>query len=758
MDYFLRVSGRGLSRIFFAAMLLLFSSCEKKSGNQYDTFQGYASFRDVPGLTDSEIKAIEALQAKNISLIYGMDDESTEAFYGQNGEIRGFTALFCEYLTRLFEISFRPAVFEWNELITGLQTGDIDFTGELTSTEERRKTYFMTDPIAVRFIKSFRMKGSDPFENIEELRPLRFAFLEDTITAETVLSSLAGWKIEVKYISDHSNVYDMLKSGQIDAFFDENSVEAAFAAYDEIKGEAFLPITYSPVSLATRNPERAPIISVIQKMLQSAPQRYLVEMYTHGEWEFTKQRIELSFSAEEREYISARPVVPFLAEFDNYPKSFYNDHENEWQGMVFDVLREIEALTGISFKIVNKPDTEWINLVKMLQDGKASVISEMIRTKNREADFLWPETALLHDKYALISKSEFPDVSINEILYLKVGLLKESAQANLFKTWFPAHTNIVEYENSFYAFEALERNEIDLIMAGQTHLLALTRYMENPGYKINFFFDRPYESLFGFNKNEEILCSIINKTLQQIDLRKISERWINITYDYRIKVSQSRLPWLIGTSVLLFFVIILLLVLNQKMRSEERRLEHMVKERTADLNKQRILLEYMSMTDQLTGIPNRRNFDDRISQEWRVAIREKRPISILMMDIDKFKTYNDTYGHQQGDVLLQEAAQIITQTIRRPGDFAARWGGEEFVALLSNTDMDGSLQVAESIRANIEKLDIALPNGTVTKVTISIGVSTQKPEPDSSMDTFISAADDALYEAKKMGRNRVCRS
>ncbi|MDR0330778.1 MAG: diguanylate cyclase, partial [Chitinispirillales bacterium] len=106
-------------------------------------------------------------------------------------------------------------------------------------------------------------------------------------------------------------------------------------------------------------------------------------------------------------------------------------------------------------------------------------------------------------------------------------------------------------------------------------------------------------------------------------------------------------------------------------------------------------IERLSMIDQLTEIANRRSFDNRLNQEWRRAIREKTPISLLMLDIDKFKTYNDTYGHLQGDIILRAVAKEIERSLKRPADFAARWGGEEFAALLGNTDAPGALKVAE---------------------------------------------------------------
>ena len=167
-------------------------------------------------------------------------------------------------------------------------------------------------------------------------------------------------------------------------------------------------------------------------------------------------------------------------------------------------------------------------------------------------------------------------------------------------------------------------------------------------------------------------------------------------------------------------------------------------------------IKRLSMVDRLTDIPNRRNFDARLNMEWLRAIREKTPISLLMIDVDKFKPYNDTYGHQQGDAALKIVAQICTRTIRRPGDFAARWGGEEFAVLLPVSDSNGASIISEKIRVNVENTVIPCPNGRATKVTISIGVNTEFPRYGSSLDNFISRADSVLYAAKQKGRNIVC--
>jgi diguanylate cyclase (GGDEF)-like protein len=166
--------------------------------------------------------------------------------------------------------------------------------------------------------------------------------------------------------------------------------------------------------------------------------------------------------------------------------------------------------------------------------------------------------------------------------------------------------------------------------------------------------------------------------------------------------------------------------------------------------------ERLSMYDQLTDLPNRRSFEIRLSAEWGRASREKTPISLLVIDIDRFKNYNDTYGHLQGDVALQYVAKAFKRCLRRPVDFVARWGGEEFIVILPNTDSKGTKEVAESIRKSVEQLEIPVSDNDITKTTVSIGAITQDNEQYKTTDELISKADIALYEAKNQGRNRVC--
>ncbi|GGA13145.1 GGDEF domain-containing response regulator [Okeania sp. KiyG1] len=167
-------------------------------------------------------------------------------------------------------------------------------------------------------------------------------------------------------------------------------------------------------------------------------------------------------------------------------------------------------------------------------------------------------------------------------------------------------------------------------------------------------------------------------------------------------------------------------------------------------------LKAIAYIDDLTGVFNRRHFEQKFKQEWRRLAREEAVISIIMLDIDYFKPYNDTYGHQQGDKCLQQIAIAIQAVVKRPGDFVARYGGEEFVVVLPNTPIEGALKVAENIRIEIEALKIPhQASATSQWVTSSLGVADSNCAKTSNPERLLKAADTALYNAKTSGRNRI---
>lgn len=187
-------------------------------------------------------------------------------------------------------------------------------------------------------------------------------------------------------------------------------------------------------------------------------------------------------------------------------------------------------------------------------------------------------------------------------------------------------------------------------------------------------------------------------------------------------------------------------------KARERELRNVMQE----LQQANEALHRLSMLDSLTGIANRRHFDNVLSHEWKRGIRSQQPLSLILVDIDEFKAYNDTFGHQAGDQCLQQVAQALKQAIHRPGDLVARYGGEEFAVILPMTPREGAEKVAEVFRGLVEGLQLQHPTSRVKDcITASLGVATMKPSRAIGPAALIAAADQALYQAKHLGRNQV---
>ena len=572
--------------LIILSILTAVSDCLKASGVTREVNSAvspFYSYREIPGVNPEEIEAIESVLKETGSFSYGMTPAS-EAYYNETGEVSGFSALVADWLTMLFGIQFRPEIYEWDELINGLNSYDIDFVGNLTISDERKQIYYMTDAIARRAIGYMRIAGSAPLSEIARIRPLRYAFLYGATTYDFVFPHITD-EYEHVFAKDYGDAYNMLKRGEVDAFIAEKPNEAAFDIYDDVVSSGFFPPIYLPIAFATANPKLKPIITVIQKALENGGAHYLVELYNTGEQEYIKHKFSARLSDEEREYIRNNPVIPVAVEPGNYPISFYNTRENKWQGIALDVLDKVAGLTGLRFEQANDKNATWVDLLKLMENGEASMVTELMEISGRDGKFLWSDVEFMNDNVALISKSDYRNILINEIIYVKVGIVKDTAFDELFREWFPNHPYLTEYNSTIESFDALDRGEVDMIMTSMSKLLMMTHYMERADFQLNFVFDYPFQSTFGFDVDEEILCSIIDKALYLIDTETISSNWIHKTYDYRAKVVEAQRPWLVGETVLLIFVLILLFIIIQRKNSEGQRLAALVAKQTEEVRK-----------------------------------------------------------------------------------------------------------------------------------------------------------------------------
>jgi len=567
--------------LIFVLMLIVFSGCEKPSKKQANVDIANLTFRNIPGITQDEINAIEALKEKYSSFVFGVNP-TTEAFRGKSGDIKGYSVLFCNWLTRMFEIPFKPKYYQWNELLDGLESGEVDFTGELMSSYEGRADYFRTGSTISRLIKYYWIKGNPPLTEIIKTRRPRYAFLVGSVVIPDTKAN-AGYEFETITVDNHQAAYQLLKSGKADAFFGLNTSEGAFDEYGDVEGKEFFPLVSKSSCLTVKKEELLPIISVMEKARNKDVLEYMTGLQKRGYQQYLVNKMQSLLTEEERLYIAEHPLIPVATEFNNYPISFYDTRTNKWEGIFFDTLNEITNLTGLVFEIQNEHDTQTYELNAMLENGNALMLSELFHSKETEGNFLWAETPILTDNYAFLTKSDFHNIDIGEVSFLRVALRGKSHYADLFKKMFPDHRNYTEYETQEEVWDALREGEVDTIFASRRRLVIYTNYREEAGFKLNLLFDYEFNSSIGFNKNAAVLKSIVDKAIRLININNISNQWMNRTYDYRVKSVTAQRSWFIGMSIMIFLMLSLVSILLIRSRNAGRQLENMVKQRTSDL-------------------------------------------------------------------------------------------------------------------------------------------------------------------------------
>jgi signal transduction histidine kinase/CheY-like chemotaxis protein len=548
----------------------------------------YTDFRDIPGVTAEEAAAIDALivkyQAEGFS--YGTFP-STESFTEPDGKIGGYSALFCDWMSQLFGIRFTPGTYDWDALYDGVLTGEIDFTGELSATPERRREFAMSRPFVQRAIMAFRPDGSLSFEEIRKTRPSIYAFLAGSNTADLILAS-SPYAVTPVYGDSMEKAAALVAAGEADAFLAEEHGEANMPPGWHM--EKIFPLVYSPSSFSTGQEELAPIVSVLDKYLARVGMEYLLALYNKGHEDYKRSSLYAQFTEEEKEYLRERGEnglpIRLIAESDNYPASFYNAREGQWQGISLDVLDKICDLTGLSYEVVSGTDSVGVDNLAALTRGEGALMTELLRSEEREGKYLWADEPYADDYFALLSLIDTPDISVNQVLYSQIGVVKGSAGEYFLNKWFPDHGDLVLCADNSDALQKMKTGEIDLVMASRNMLLSASNYMEDSGFKINLAFSFNYGSYFGFNKEENLLKSVVSKAQTYVDTAAITERWQQRIFDYSGRIAQQQTVFLLGLSVMLVAIIALLTVVVGRRKRTNILLEKTVRERTAALEVQ----------------------------------------------------------------------------------------------------------------------------------------------------------------------------
>lgn len=435
-------------------------------------------------------------------------------------------------------------------------------------------------------------------------------------------------------------------------------------------------------------------------------------------------------------------------------KPYYSiDSNGKADGFAVNLFEAIAKDIGIEYryKVIN----EWSEFWKLLQNEQIDIIPD-IGVTNKRKDFL-----LFSQPTNTFEIKIYKRVNSKHIQFLKDLKNKKVAVVgkNVGITLMNKYPNILikEYENRFEAFYALLAGDVDGFCYPKP-LIEYSLKKLNLEDKVEALDENIYEikRAVGVVPSNKELLEKINKSFEKIKKNgtydMIYQKWfgkekhIELSYEQIVYITIIIILSIAGLLSLIIFYSI-----RQKWLITENGLKNELDIRTTDLQKANKKLEQLATTDVLTGIFNRRYFFDIGKQYLEIAKRNKSDLSLVSLDLDKFKDINDTYGHQAGDKVLIEFATIVNSFMRK-SDLFARIGGEEFVIIIQNTNIDNSVIVCEKIRKKVEKSFIEYKD---KRIYFSVSIGVVKLTIENSIDELLEKSDKALYQAKDTGRNKV---
>jgi PAS domain S-box-containing protein len=575
-----------MKRVLTLAAVLVFlphAACVKDGGSPHLSDKGVRSYKDVPGITQEEIAAIEAVRAKGGGLTYGNIIE-TESFRMPDGTFAGFSAELFNYMGGFFGIGFSPRYYGHggrDSVMEAFKSGGVDFVYGIATSAKAMERYHVTTPVAGHRMAAYMRAGDAELNDISGIAGFKTGFLKSRATREVISQYYPSLHVEWAEAATLEEAAEMLRGGEIDIFLTGIEADSFFEGYDFIRPQRFDSPVYVPVTIATAKDELAPLISAFNKYLSDAGGiGHVSELYEEMRTAQLKRKLYGTFTEEELAYIedlkaTKGGVVSIGFMHDAYPASFYNRIEKKYQGVAPEILTEVTKLTGIKFEeTVTNSETSLAELIRMVKDGEISMATQVIYSESRKNDFIWSDIPYLSSKYALLSRMDFPALDKYQVYYHRVGVVERSVHAERFDLWFPNHGYRKSYATGNAAFEALEKDELCLVMLSENMLWAMTNYHGHVGYKINISFNDMQEARLGYNKSETHLRSIVDKAMGFIDIENIRDHWINRTFDYSKGMLEQRVRYMYTITVLAVAALLVLSLMFRKNKKLSKKLQH----------------------------------------------------------------------------------------------------------------------------------------------------------------------------------------
>jgi len=664
--------------------------------------------------------------------------------FSLDGEARGYSIDFMNLIAEKTGLTIEYVTGpSWNEFLGMMKDGSLDVMLNIVKTPERQQYLLYTPPYADN-PNAIVSKKDKLYDNIEALFGKTVAIPRGFFTEEVLSKNYP--QIKLLPVEDMLETLKAVTFGRADAALGELAVfnhllSEHMMSNLVISGEAKMgDPEYSLLNIATRKdlPVLASILSKGVKSISLEEKSRMQEKWL-GAMEANRDPNRLTDA--EQLFLRHAPVIRFRVSANRAPYEF--SYQGEAAGIAVDYIRAIASKIGFEaeFVIDDGPLSEALTSIKNNRKRYDTLLYS-VETAERRDEFSFGDSYLANPIMIVTHNASGYVGKMSDLAGKTLAIEKGFVTLDWVKKDYP-NINVIPADTTLEALQMLQNKEVDAYLGN----MAIVNYMINRKGMNDIQIAAPsgYDDIkFSFVAPKEWpeLTSILSKGLRKItseEHTEIQQKWFSFQILEKIDYKQ-----LIFIS--LFFLALLLVVLykNRSIKAINEQLEtsHRLIE-----EKNRLLSELV-ITDNLTSIYNRKKLDEVLLYESNRANRSKLPFGVILIDIDYFKKINDTYGHQMGDRVLKEFADLLIAHSRK-SDVVGRWGGEEFLIICAETTNGGLLSFSENLRKQIFEHTFS----TNEKITASMGAAIYKLDDD--INTLIKRADDALYRAKRNGRNRV---
>jgi len=669
--------------------------------------------------------------------------------FSVDGEAKGYSVDLVKLLAKKIgiEVQFING-YSWAELLEEFDNKHIDLMQAMAGSKERREKYSFSKSYMPWRLSYFVLEGRDDIDSTKDFKGKKIAAGKAWSTTKLLKKNFPEAKI-IEY-KNSSAMLDALMTSKVDILIDDTNVVNYIMRENLLSGvkhAGYLDFANKEQNKLyfVAHKEDTLLTSIFTKAFESLDadekeklqKRWFSSIATQADMHtFTSKKLsKIDFTAQERAYLQKKKAITMCIDPKWMPYEGFDD-KGKYVGISADFFKIFQQEIGIAIKVLHTQS--WQESLKYAKERKCDILSLAVKTPEREKYMNFTEPYL---NMPLVMATKPNVVFFNDFGVLKgkkIGIVKGYAFNEVIRKKYP-NFDVVDVKNIKEGLDKVVSGEL----FGYIGTLPSIGYIFQKRYigelKIAGKFDEKWRLGTAVRNDDKLLFDIFEKVVSSIpeDVRqRIIFKTIAIKYD------QYMDYWLIAKVMLVALLLVAFLVYhNRKLSRMNKQLEELQ-------NK----LQEQANRDPMTNLYNRRYFHEVTTNILEIAKRENKPFSLIMVDIDNFKNINDKYGHAVGDEVIKQLSSLLSKNVRS-SDIVSRFGGEEFVILLPNTDLIGAENIAAKIRESVEKFQLYIDNKTI-HFTISLGVSCFLPS-DDSIEDVLKRTDQALYKAKRNGKNQT---